>query len=201
MIQVKGLDLSDNDLNDTIVADFFSRAALAFSSLEKLFLRGSGIALKGLSAIVNALAKSSCKSLTQLDLSFNFLSVACLECFQQYIDQDNLQKMEILILKGSLAEDINVSFLKCFAKTLSTKCQCLRQLDLSANKLGACDDPDLSLIVSQLTASLGSNFDLQLDDNYMSEVERNFLTIMENSIRTKGTIDHTIVHGVIVGPG
>ena len=201
MIQVKGLDLSDNNLNDTIVADFFSRAALAFSSLEKLFLRGSGIALKGLSAIVNALAKSSCKSLTQLDLSFNFLSVACLECFQQYIDQDNLQKMEILILKGSLAEDINASFLKCFAKTLSTKCQCLRQLDLSANKLGACDDSDLRDIVSRLTGTLGSSFNLRLDDDYMSEVEKNFLTIMEESIRTKGTIDHTIAHGVIVGPG
>ena len=201
IIQVKGLDLSDNSLNDKIVTDFFSRAVSAFGSLEKLFLRSCGIAEKGLNAIVNALAKSSCKSLTQLDLSFNTLSTACLECFRQHIHEDNLQKIEILILKGSLAEDINVKFLKHFAEILSTKCRCLRRLDLSLNKLGASDDPDVSAIVSQLTTSLGSSFDLRLDDDYMSEVERKFLTIMEESIRNKGTIDHTIAHGVIVGPG
>ena len=201
MIQVKGLDLSDNSLNDTIVADFFSRAASAFRSLEKLFLSSCGIGTKGLNAIMNALAQSSCKSLAQLDLSFNSLSLACLECFQQHIHEDNLQKMEMLILKGSLTEDVNIKFLKCFATTLSMKCQHLRRLDLSANKLGASDDPDLSAIVSQLTTNLGRSFDLRLDDDFMSEVEKNFLTIMEESIRNKGTIDHTIAHGVIVGPG
>ena len=199
MIQVKGLDLSDNGLNDSIVVDFFSRAVPSLRSLEKLFLRSCGIGAQGLSAIVNALAKSSCQSLTQLDLSFNSLSVGCLKCFQCHID--NLQKMEILILKGSLAEDVTMSFLKSFATILSTKCQCLRRLDLSANKLGVCDDPDLSGMVSQLTASLGNNFDLRLDDDYMSEVDNIFLAIMEESIRNKGTIDHTIAHGVIIGPG
>ena len=63
------------------------------------------------------------------------------------------------------------------------------------------DDPDLRAIVPQLTASLGTNFDLRLDDTYMAEVENNFLVIMEESIRNKGQIDHTIGHGVIVGPG
>ena len=132
---------------------------------------------------MNALAQSSCKSLAQLDLSFNSLSLACLECFQQHIHEDNLQKIEIVILKGSLTEDINMKFLKCFATTLSMKCQHLRRLDLSANKLGASDDPDLNAIVSQLTTNLGSSFDLRLDDDFMSEVEKNFLTIMEESIR------------------
>ena len=112
MIQVKGLDLSDNSLNDTIVADFFSRTVSAFRSLEKLFLSSCGIGTKGLNAIMNVLAQSSCKSLAQLDLSFNSLSLACLECFQQHIHEDNLQKMEILILKGSLTEDINVRVLE-----------------------------------------------------------------------------------------
>ena len=199
VIQVKGLDLSDNELSDAIIADFFSRASSAFSSLEKLFLRSCDIGEVGFQAIIDALTDSSCKSLIQLDLSFNSLLVPCLECFQKYIDKDGMKKMEILILKGSLAEDINVSFLKSFATTLSTKCQRLRRLDLSDNKLGACNDPEFSAIVSQLTARLGNNFDLRLDD--MSEVEKNFLTIMEESIRTKGTIDHTIAHGVIVGPG
>ena len=201
MVQVKGLDLSNNSLNDAIVANFFSRAASAFGSLEKLFLHSCDIGAKGLSAIIDELATSSCKSLTQLDLSFNSLSVAGLECFQQHMACGNLGKMEILILKGSLAEDMNVDFLKCFAATLSAKCRHLRRLDLSGNKLGACNDPEFGVIVSRLTASLGTNFDLRLDDDYMSEVEKNFLMIMEESIRTKGTIDHTIAHGVIVGPG
>ena len=201
VIQIKGLDLSNNSLNDSIAVDFFSKAVPSLRSLEKLFLRSCEIGAEGLSAIVNALAKSSCQSLTQLDLSFNSLSVGCLECFQCHINGGNLQKMEILILKGSLAKDVNMSFLKSFAAILSTKCQCLRRLDLSANKLGACDDPDLSAIVSQLTASLGNSFDLRLDDDYMSEVDNTFLAIMEESIRNKGTIDHTIAHGVIVGPG
>ena len=126
VFQVKGLDLSDNRLNNTVIADFFRSAASAFGSLEKLFLRSCDIGTEGLSAIVNALAKSSCKGLTQLDLSFNSLSVACLECFQHHIDKDSMQKMEILILKGSLAEDISMNFLKCFATTLSTKCRHLR---------------------------------------------------------------------------
>ena len=201
MIQVKGLDLSDNSLNDSIVIDFFNKAVPSLRSLEKLFLRNCGIGAGGLSTIVNALAKSSCQSLTQLDLSFNSLSVGCLECFQCHIGGGNLQKMEILILKGSLAEDVNMSFLKSFATTLSSMCQCLRRLDLSANKLGAYDDQDLIAIVSQLTASLGNSFDLRLDDDYMSEVDNTFLSIMEESIRNKGTIDHTIAHGVFVGPG
>ena len=201
VILVKGLDLSDNGLSDAIIADFFSRASSAFGSLEKLFLRNCDIGEVGLPAIIDALANSSCKSLTQLDLSFNSLSVACLECFQQHIDKDkiNVQNLEILILKGSLAEDTNVNFLKSFATTLSTKCKHLRRLDLTGNKLDACNDPEFSKVVSQLTASFGTNFDLRLDD--MSKVEENFLTIMEESIKNKGTIDHTIAHGVIVGPG
>ena len=199
VIRVKGLDLSDNGLSDAIIADFFSRASSAFRSLEKLFLRSCDIGEVGFRAIIDAFANSSCKSLIQLDLSFNSLSVASLESFQKHINKDGAKEMEILLLKGSLAEDINASFLKCFATTLSTKCQCLRRLDLSSNKVGACNDPEFSAIVSQLTARLGTNFDLRLDD--MSEVDKNFLTIMEESIRTKGTIDHTIAHGVIVGPG
>ena len=200
-IQVKGLDLSNNGLHETVVSDFFSTASTAFQSLEKLFLRNCGVQAEGLRAILSALVKSSCKCLTQLDLSFNSLSMTCLECFRCNINDNNVPKMEILMLKGALAEDFDVSFLKCFATALSTKCKHLRRLDLSDNKLGTCDDPDLSAVISELMATLGTKFDLRLGDNYISEVEKNFLTIMEESIRNKGTIDHTIAHGVIVGPG
>ena len=200
-IKVKGLDLSDNGLNDSVVVNFFNRSASTLRSLEKLFLRSCGIGTNGLSAIMKALSKSSCKNLVQLDLSFNYLSVDSLKCFQCYIDGGSLPKLEILILKGSLAEDVNMSFMKCFATTLSSRCQCLWRLDLTSIKLGACDDPNLSDIVSQLTASLGTSFDLQLDDCYMYEVDNKFLTVMEESIRNKGMIAHTIAHGVFVGPG
>ncbi len=102
IIKVKGLDLSDNGLHETIVSDFFSRAATAFQSLEKLFLRSCGIQAEGLKVIMSALAKSSCKSLTQLDLSFNSLSMACLQYFRCCINEDSMQKLEILMLKGAL---------------------------------------------------------------------------------------------------
>ena len=200
-IKVKGLDLSNNNLDDSIVVDFFRRAVFALGSLEKLFLQSCGIRAEGLSVILNALTKSDCKTLLQLDLSFNFLSMSCLECFKQCIASDNMNRMEILNLKGSFAESVSMTVLKNFATTLSSKCKHLSQLDLSANNLGACDNPDLSAIICQLTASLGKSFDLRLDDCYMSEVENNFLSIMEESIRNKGTIDHIIAHGVIVGPG
>ena len=201
IVQVQGLDLSGNSLTDSTLVSFFSRAVSALTSLVKLFLCGCDVGANGIRIIVNALAKSSCKNIAQLDLSFNYLSVDCLECLRSHIDGGNLQNIEVLILKRSFVEDINVSCLKSFATTLSTKCQCLRRLDLSGNKLGTYDDQDLGAIVSQLTGSLGNTFDLRLDDDYMSEVDNNFLTVMEESIRNKGTIDHTIAHGVIVGPG
>ena len=181
--------------------EFFNRAVSALGCLEKLFLRSCGIGADGLSAVVNSLANSSCKSLTQLDLSFNSFSMTCMECLQQHITFGNLEELEILILKGSFMEDISMSFLKQFAKTLSSKCPSLWRLDLSANKLSGYDNPSVSAMVSQLTGSLGSSFDLCLDNNYMTEVENNYLSIMEESIRNKGTIDHTIAHGVFVGPG
>ena len=67
IVQVKGLDLSDNRLNNAVIANFFSRAAAAFGSLEKLFLHSCDIRAEDFSLIIEALTKSSCKSLTQLD--------------------------------------------------------------------------------------------------------------------------------------
>ena len=197
-IQIKGLDLSDNGLNDSIVVDFFKKIVNCLQSLEMLVLNNCGIGEAGLASVFDALTKSSCKGLAQLDLSFNYLSTACLESFKNHIGCFN--KLEILTLKGSLAKDVDVSYLKHFIMTLTSNCQYLRRLDLSANNLGDCDDPDLNTIVSQLIG-LRNNFDLRLDDKYMSNVDNSFLAVMEESIRNKGTINHTIAHGVIVGPG
>ena len=198
--QVKGLDLSYNKLSDLTVTDFFNRAVGSLLSLEKLFLCNCGIGTKGVSAIMDALASSSSHSLTQLDLSFNPLSMSCLQTLQHHIDHGTLARLEILFLKGSLAKDVNISYLASFATTVSSRCLCLRRLDLSANNLGKPGSAALSKMISQLT-SLRRDFDLQLNAEYMSEVDDNFIGVMEDSIRKKGTIDHTIAHGVIVGPG
>ena len=197
-VQVKGLDLSGNELNDSIMVDFFHKAAAALSSLRKLFLRNCRIGTETICAFTEILTESSSQSLVQLDLSFNSVSVSSLHALQHHID--SLVKIEILFLKGSLMKDVDISLLLNFVNTLTVRCPCLQRLDLSANYLGKPGNPELSTIISQLT-SLRRDFDLCLNPEYMLEVDNNFVSIMEESIRNKGIIDHTIAHGIIVGPG
>ena len=200
-VQVKGLDLSDNILDDSIIVDFFRTAADALFSLKKLFLRNCGIGTESIRVITDTLAESSSQSLVQLDLSLNPLSVSSLRTLQCHIEShESLMKLEILFLKGSLTKEVDVSFFAHFIDTLTTRCRCLRRLDLSANNLGKPGNPALSNIISQLT-SIRRDFDLCLNPEYMFEVDDSFISVMEESIRNKGTIDHTIAHGIIVGPG
>ena len=199
-IQVKGLDLSDNLLDDSAVADLFHRAAATLQSLEKLFLRRCSIKEKTVSAIMNALANSSSPSLKQLDLSYNPLSKSCFHTLQQHIG--TLSTLEILLLKGSLLKDVSLGFLASFKlmDTVSYQCEHLRQLDLSDNYLGKSDNPALRKMILQLT-NTKRNLNLCLNDEYMPIVDENFIRAVEESIREKGTIDHTVAHGIIVGPG
>ena len=201
-VQVKGLNLNDNIiLDDSIIVDFFRRAAAALFSLKKLFLRNCGIGTESIRAITDTLAESSSQSLVQLDLSFNPLSVSSLRTLQHHIESyESLIKLEILFLKGSLTKDVNINFFASFINTLTTRCLCLRRLDLSANNLGKPGNQALSHIISKLT-SIRRDFDLCLNPEYMFEVDDTFISVMEESIRNKGTIDHTIAHGIIVGPG
>ena len=198
-VQVKGLNLSDNRLDNSAVVGFFG-AASALLALEKLFLRNCGIEIEGIIAIMDVLNKSSSHRLTQLDLSFNPISMSCLQILQGHINHGTLAKLETLFLKGSLTKDVSISCLASFVGTLSSCCLCLQLLDLSANNLGKPGNLTLSKIISQLTG-LRRDFDLRLNAEYMSEVDDNFISIMEESIGRKGTIDYTIAHGVIVGPG
>ena len=204
-VKVKALDLSNNKLADNVVSDLFYRASAAFRSLEKLFLHCNLIGREGINAIMVALAKSSSQSVTQLDLSFNPLTVDGLLVLHDAVSCDTLANLEILFLQESLTQDadINLHFLSSFVQALSLKCRSLRRVDLFANNLGKPGTPAISRIVSHLTGLIliRTDFDLRLNREYMSEVDNSFISIMEESVRQRGTIDHTIAHGVIIGPG
>ena len=202
IIQVTGLNLSGNKLNNSIVVNFFGRAATAFKSLRILMLRSCEIGTSfDIQAILSALTESSCQMLTHLDLSHNPISMSFLQILQGHIQSNStFDGLQNLNLKGSFESDVSVSFLSCFSDMLASRCKYLRRLDLSDNNLGQPGNPDLSKMISQLL-SLGRDFHLCLNEEYMTEVNNEFIYVMEETIKKKGTINHTIAHGVIVGPG
>ena len=202
ILQVRGLNLSSNKLNNSLAVDLFDRIGATLKSLKLLILRNCDIGTNlDIQAILSALAESSCQTLTHLDLSLNPISVSFLQILQHHIESyATFEELQNLGLKGSLRKDVSISFLVKFSDTLSSRCEYLRRLDLSDNNLGEPGNPDLSKIISQLL-SLGRDFNLCLNEEYMSEVHKEFICVMEESIKKKGTINHTIAHGVIVGPG
>ena len=202
MVQIKGLNLSGNRLSNSLVVDFFSEAAAALKSLKVLILRNCDIGTTlDIKAILSALTESTSPILTHFDLSFNHISISFLQVLQQHLESyDTFESLQNLGLKGSLNSDVTTSFLANFSDSLSSKCKRLRRLDLSENNLGEPGNPDLSKMISQLL-DLRRDFNLCLNDEYMSDVHDEFVCVMEESIKMKGTINHTIAHGVIVGPG
>ena len=203
-IHVKELDLSDNVLDDSTIADFFHKAAATLESLEVLSLRSCGVKNKAVNAIMDVLTSLnfSSQSLWQLDLSYNPLSESFLDSIQNLLLRETLVKLEKISLKGSLPKNISLKldFLANFVNIVSCRCQNLRQLDLSDNYLGEPDNPIIRKMIVQLTTKK-PNLDLRLHNVYTSIVDKTIVSAMESSIRNKGTIDHTVAHGVIVGPG
>ena len=202
VVQIKGLNLSGNRLSNSLVVDFFNKGAAALKSLKVLILRNCDIGTSlDIKAMLSALTQSTSPTLTHFDLSFNHISISFLQVLQQHLESyGTFESLQNLGLKGSLNNDVNTTFLANFSNALSLKCKCLRRLDLSENNLGEPGNPDLSRMISQLL-SLGRGFNLCLNDEYMSEVHDEYVCVMEESIKKKGTINHTIAHGVIVGPG
>ena len=202
-LQVRSLDLSDNGLSDDSVANLFRRALSSFQSLEKLFLRNNKISGESITAIMTALSKSSSRSVLTLDLSFNPLTLTDLRALQNAIKSNTFSNLEILFMQGSLTTDanVNIQYFITFADALLSHCQYLRRLDISNNDLGDFVTPVLSRVISKLLIGFNQNFDLCMNREYMSEVDKKFVAIMQDCVRRKGTIDHTIAHGVIVGPG
>ena len=204
IIQIKGLNLSGNTFSNSLAVDFFNKGAAALKSLKVLILRNCDIGTSlDIKAMLSALAQSTSPTLTYFDLSFNSISISFLQVLQHHLESyDTFESLQNLGLKGSLHNDVTTCFLANFSESdaLSSKCKRLRRLDLSENYLGEPGNPDLSKVVTQLL-SLGRDFNLCLNDEYMSEVRDQFVCVMEESIKKKGTINHTIAHGVIVGPG
>ena len=203
-LKIKDLDLSDNNLSDKSVADLFHGASAAFKSLENLFLHGNRIDKEGITAIMVALAESSPSNLRQLDLSNNPLTLTSLEKLLRAVDSDILSNLEILILRGSLMINEtaikNIELMVKFGNALSSHCQHLHCLDIRSNNFGKPGTSCVRNMISQL-AGIRRDFDLCLDSQYRSEVDNCFISVMEEAIRKRGTINHTVIHGVFVGPG
>ena len=202
IVQIKGLNLSGNRLSNSLAVDFFNIAAAALKSLKVLILRNCDIGTTlDIKAILSALTESTSPTLTHFDLSFNRISILFLQVLQQHLESyATFESLQNFGLKGSLNDEVTISFLANFTDVLSSKCKLLRRLDLTENNLGEPGNSDLSKVISQLLG-LGRNFNLCLNDEYMSEVHDEFVCVMEESIKKKGRINHTIAHGVIVGPG
>ena len=202
IVQIKGLNLSGNRLSNSLAVDFFRKAAAALKSLKVLILRNCDIGTTlDIKAILSTLTQSTSPTLTHFDLSFNRISISFLQVLQQHLEYyTTFESLQNFSLKGSLNNDVTITFLSNFSDALSTNCKLLRRLDLSENNLGEPGNSDLCKVISQLL-SLGRDFNLCLNNEYMSEVHDEFVCVMEESIKKKGTINHTIAHGVIVGPG
>ena len=196
IVQLKTLDLSDNQFTEKMVVDRFMKLGSIVRSIEKLIFRNCCIGEDGMDTVMAIITLHS-QTLKFLDLSHNSVS---LHSLSDVILSDNLSNLEILFLQGAIVEQEDISCLADFFDALISHCKYLRRLDLSSNNFGDPGNPALSSIISQIT-NICENFDLVLDRQYMSVVEKSFIEIMEESIRKKGTIDHTVAHGVIVGPG
>ena len=186
IIQIKGLNLSGNRLSNSLVVDFFNKAAAALKSLKVLILRNCDIGTSSdVKAMLSALTECTPPTLTHFDLSFNHISISFLQVLQQHLESyGTFESLQNLGLKGSLNNDVTTSFLANLSNTLSSKCKRLRRLDLSENNLGEPGNPDLCKVISQLL-SLGRDFNLCLNDEYMSEVHDEFVCVMEESIKKK----------------
>ena len=80
-MQIRGLNLSGNKLNNSLAVDFFNKAATA------LILRNCDIGTTlDIKAMLSALTESFSQTLTHFDLSFNQITISILQILQQHIE-------------------------------------------------------------------------------------------------------------------
>ena len=129
LMQVRGLNLSGNKLNNSLVIDFFNKLKVAttLKFLKVLILRKCDIGtISDIKAILSALMESHCETLTLFDLSFNTISISFLKVLKCHIEAyATFERLEHLGLKGSLKHDVSTSDLVDFTEVLASKCKYL----------------------------------------------------------------------------
>ena len=192
-LQVKELDLSGNNLRDEQVAHLFKTAAASFHSIEKLFVQDNKINKEGIIAIMEALRQSPSPSLKHLDVSLNSLKIrskTLFESLRNAVKSRRLANLKTLCMQGCLTknEKNNTKFLKDFTKDIWLYCEALQRIDVRGNDFVTSD-------VIECIRHLGDNkIHLMLGGKM-------FIEVMEDSMKKKEMINHTVVHGVFVGPG
>ena len=195
-IKVKRLDLSDKvKLPSKKVADLFNnanKALTAFQTLEILSLRNQ----IGKDAVYTMNALYFLKHLTYLDLSFNRLKPPGLKALKGTVERGSLKLLQILLLQKSLSDAKEI--LKTFAQSLLHHCCELQVLDISENELGEPGSPFVSDLICILTRQ---GLILHVDKKYELKLDKSSLTMMKDLVRQGEKIRHTVVHGIVVGPG
>ena len=147
-LQLKELDLSGNKLTYKSVCDLFDRAANAFQSLQYLNIGGNEIEPE---KVLSILTKPSCRVLSSLILSGNYLGVPGLRALENAVSAGWLANLKSLSLSGCLDNDANTSApaLDTFLKSLLAHCPKLDTLHLSDNSLGAPGASAIAVAISE----------------------------------------------------
>ncbi|XP_036812556.1 NLR family CARD domain-containing protein 3 isoform X3 [Oncorhynchus mykiss] len=126
---LRELDMSNNDLNDSGVKLLSAGLGNPHCKLETLKLSGCGVTEEGCAALVSAL-RSNPNHLRELDLSDNHLGDSMVQHVSPGLE-DSFWRLEILSLSGCKLTETSCEVL---ASALSSSSH-LRELDLSNNDL------------------------------------------------------------------
>ncbi|XP_031677441.1 NLR family CARD domain-containing protein 3-like isoform X3 [Oncorhynchus kisutch] len=126
---LRELDMSNNDLNDSGVKLLSAGLGNPHCKLETLKLSGCGVTEEGCAALVSAL-RSNPNHLRELDLSDNHLGDSIVQHVSPRLE-DSIWRLEILSLSGCKLTEASCEVL---ASALSSSSH-LRELDLSNNDL------------------------------------------------------------------
>ena len=149
-LQVKRLDLRNNELTDRGITDLFHRASAAFQSLEYLDLGRFQISYRIRGECIDLIVATLAKSFKKVRFSFsnNPLEVRSLTLFRDALCRHQLSSLTELNLTGSLSSNIdkNAEFILALRHYY-----CLKILDLSDNNLHAPGGRALGKILPQLS--------------------------------------------------